>query len=39
MISKEKFEEAYNKFPPCKMEKYYFKYFSINTAQRYRWVS
>lgn len=38
MVSKQEFEEAYNKFPPRKIEIFYFKYFSTQTLQENKWL-
>lgn len=38
MISRLQFEEAYKRFPPSAIEKFYFKYFSIHTIYAHPWV-
>lgn len=38
MISRLAFEEAYKKFTPCKIEQFYFKYFSIHTFYTHPWI-
>jgi len=39
MITKIQFEKTYNEFSPSKIEKFYFRFFSINAVRRYKWVS
>lgn len=38
MISRLQFEDAYKIFPPSKIERIFFKYFSIHTVYMYPWI-
>lgn len=37
-FKKEKFVEVYNKYAPSKLEKFFYKYFSNQTTQKYNYI-
>lgn len=39
MLTKQEFEEAYQKFPPCKCELFFLKYLSVHSLYDNRWLA